>query len=1255
MDATDTGTAPDNFEPNIRPDCTDVLTAALRERIMVIDGAMGTAIQRDRPDEAGYRGDRFTEWPSALQGNNDLLTLTQPQIIEGIHREYLEAGADILETNTFNANAVSLSDYDMADLSYELNYAGAALARKAADEFSTPDKPRYVAGAIGPTTRTASISPDVNDPGARNVSYDQLVAAYLEAANGLVDGGSDLLIVETIFDSLNAKAAVFAVETLFEERGRRWPLIISGTITDASGRTLSGQVTEAFWNAIRHARPLAVGLNCALGAPEMRPYIAEVARIADTFVSCYPNAGLPNAFGEYDESPEAQAGYIAEFAEAGLVNLVGGCCGTTPEHIAEIAKVVEGKPQRELPEIPVATRLSGLEPLNITENSLFVNIGERTNITGSARFRNLIKAEDYDTALSVALQQVEVGAQVIDVNMDEGMIDGVAAMDRFTKLIAAEPDISRVPVMIDSSKWEVIEAGLKNVQGKPIVNSISMKEGEEKFVREARLCRKYGAAVVVMAFDEQGQADNLERRKEICGRAYRILTEEVGFPAEDIIFDPNCFALATGIEEHATYGIDFIEACSWIKENLPGVHISGGISNVSFSFRGNNPVREAIHAVFLFHAIKAGLDMGIVNAGALVPYDSIDPELRDRIEDVVLNRREDAAERLLEIAERFNSSEKADDPVAAEWRSLPVRERITHALVKGIDANVDADTEELRAEIEAAGGRPIEVIEGPLMDGMNVVGDLFGAGKMFLPQVVKSARVMKKAVAYLLPFIEAEKAQPLPGATAKKDTNGTIIMATVKGDVHDIGKNIVGVVLQCNNYEVIDLGVMVPAQKILDAAKEHDADIIGLSGLITPSLDEMVNFAVEMERQGLTIPLLIGGATTSRAHTAVKVAPRRKGPVVWVKDASRSVPVAAALLDDKQRPALLEATEKDYAALRERHAQKSERKMLTLEKARANRTPVEWEGYTPPVPAQGTGVREFLDYDFAELREYIDWQPFFNAWEMKGRFPDILNNPVSGETARKLYEDAQEMLDTMIKERWLTANGVIGFFPANAVGDDVEVYTDDTRTEVLTTLRNLRQQGEHRDGIPNRSLGDFIAPKETGLADYVGAFAVTTGLGIRDKIDEFKAANDDYNAILLESLADRLAEAFAERMHQRVRKEFWGFQPDEQLDNEDLIGEKYVGIRPAPGYPACPEHTEKATLWDLMDVKERTGIELTESMAMWPGAAVSGWYFSHPQSQYFVVGRISQDQVADYAKRKGWTLKEAERWLAPNLGYNPED
>jgi len=1251
------------FAPNIRPDCTDELAATLRRRIMVIDGAMGTAIQRDRPDEAGYRGDRFSEWPTALQGNNDLLTLTQPQIIEGIHREYLEAGADILETNTFNSNSVSLADYDMHELGYELNYAGAALARKVCDEFSTADRPRYVAGAIGPTTRTASISPDVNDPGARNVSYDQLVAAYLEAANGLVDGGSDIIIIETIFDSLNAKAAVFAVETLFEDRGRRWPVIISGTITDASGRTLSGQVTEAFWNSIRHAKPLAVGLNCALGAPEMRPYIAEMSRIADTFVSCYPNAGLPNAFGEYDETPKAQAGYVGDFADAGFVNIVGGCCGTTPAHIADIAKAVEGKPPRQVPEITLATRLAGLEPLNITDDSLFVNIGERTNVTGSARFRNLIKAGDYDTALSVALQQVEVGAQVIDINMDEGMLDGVAAMDRFTKLIAAEPDISRVPVMIDSSKWEVIEAGLKNVQGKPIVNSISLKEGEEKFVREARLCRKYGAAVVVMAFDEDGQADNLLRRKSIIERAYRILTEEVGFPAEDIIFDPNVFALATGIEEHATYGTDFIDACAWIKKNFPAVHISGGISNVSFSFRGNNPVREAIHAVFLFHAIRAGLDMGIVNAGALVPYDSIDPELRERITDVVLNRREDATERLLEIAERFNSTEKAEDPLAAEWRSLPVRERITHALVKGIDAHVDDDTEELRAEIAAAGGRPIEVIEGPLMDGMNVVGDLFGAGKMFLPQVVKSARVMKKAVAYLLPYIEAEKAEAgTSGASeatgdgkADKDTNGTIIMATVKGDVHDIGKNIVGVVLQCNNFEVIDLGVMVPAQKILDAAREHDADIIGLSGLITPSLDEMVNFALEMEREGLQIPLLIGGATTSRAHTAVKIAPRRSGPVVWVKDASRSVPVAAALLDDKQRPALLEATERDYASLRERHAQKNERPTLTLEKARKNRTPIDWDGYTPPVPAQGLGVRVFEGYDLAELREYIDWQPFFNAWEMKGRFPDILNNPASGEAARKLYEDAQNMLDTLIKEKWLRANGVIGFFPANAVGDDIEVYTDDTRSEVLTTLHNLRQQGEHRDGVPNRSLGDFIAPKDTGLADYVGGFAVTAGLDGHDKIVEFKAAHDDYSAILLESLADRLAEAFAERMHQRVREEFWGYQPDEHLDQDALIGERYVGIRPAPGYPACPEHTEKVTLFELLDVKKRTGIELTESMAMWPGAAVSGWYFAHPQSQYFVVGRISQDQVADYAKRKGWTLAEAERWLGPNLGYNPED
>ena len=904
-------------------------------------------------------------------------------------------------------------------------------------------------------------------------------------------------------------------------------------------------------------------------------------------------------------------------------------------------------------------RLSGLEPLNITEDSLFVNIGERTNITGSARFRNLIKASDYDTALSVAGQQVEAGAQVIDVNMDEGMIDGVAAMDRFTKLIASEPDISRVPVMVDSSKWEVIEAGLRCIQGKPIVNSISMKEGEDKFREQARLVRKYGAAAVVMAFDEQGQADDLERRKEICGRAYKILVDEIGFPAEDIIFDPNCFALATGIEEHANYGVDFIEATRWIKENLPGALVSGGISNASFSFRGNNPVREAIHSVFLFHAIQAGLDMGIVNAGALVVYDEIEPELRERIEDVVLNRRPDAAERLLEIAEKHRGSGEAQEVATLEWRSLPIGERITHALVKGLDAHVEEDTEELRAEIEARGGRPIEVIEGPLMDGMNVVGDLFGSGKMFLPQVVKSARVMKKAVAYLIPFIEQEKLDNPQYATAK-DTNGTIVMATVKGDVHDIGKNIVGVVLQCNNYEVIDLGVMVPAQKILDKAKEVGADLIGLSGLITPSLDEMVHFASEMERQNFTIPLLIGGATTSRAHTAVKVTPRYKGPVLWVKDASRSVPVAAALLSEERRGKLLAETEADYESLRKRHAAKNERPLVSIEDARANRTPIDWSSYEPPAPAmvtgdEGSNIRVFEDYDLAELREYIDWQPFFNAWEMKGKFPDILNNPATGETARKLYDDAQEMLDRMIKEKWVTANGVIGFFPANAVGDDIELYRDSDRSEVLTTLHNLRQQGQHREGVPNRSLGDYVAPKETGLPDHVGAFAVTAGLGGQDKIKEFKDELDDYSAILLESLSDRLAEAFAERLHQRVRIELWGHDPDEDLDNLALIGERYTGIRPAPGYPACPEHTEKRTLWELLDVEKNTGMELTDSMAMWPGASVSGFYFSHPESQYFVVGRLARDQVESYAERKGWTLEEAERWLSSNLGYDPED
>jgi 5-methyltetrahydrofolate--homocysteine methyltransferase len=1239
--------------PHLRPDATPVLTELLRSRVLVLDGAMGTMIQRHGLSEAEYRGERFADAPGHLQGNNDLLTLSQPQVISAIHREYLEAGADLVETNTFNAQRISLADYDMVELAYELNYEAARLARAECDLMTaeTPDKPRYVAGALGPTTRTASISPDVNDPGARNVTYEALVEAYLEQANGLVDGGADLLLIETIFDTLNAKAAIFAVETLFEERGRRWPVMISGTITDASGRTLSGQVTEAFWNSVRHAKPLLVGLNCALGADEMRPYLAELARIADTFVSAYPNAGLPNAFGEYDEAPEYTAAAVHEFAQSGLINLLGGCCGTTPEHIGRMAKAVAGDPPREVPTVVPACRLSGLEPLTILPESLFVNVGERTNITGSAKFRNLIRDGDYGAALSVARQQVESGAQVIDINMDEGMIDGVAAMDRFVKLIASEPDISRVPLMIDSSKFEVIEAGLRCVQGKPIVNSISMKEGEEKFRREATLCRKYGAAVVVMAFDEDGQADNLERRKAICERAYRILVDEVGFPAEDIIFDPNVFAVATGIEEHANYGVDFIEATRWIKQNLPGAMVSGGVSNVSFSFRGNNAVREAIHAVFLFHAIAAGMDMGIVNAGALVIYDEIAPELRERIEDVILNRRPDATERLLEIAADHHGEGTVAVGADEAWRELPVGERITHALVKGIDDYAETDTEELRALIEARGGQPIEVIEGPLMAGMNVVGDLFGAGKMFLPQVVKSARVMKKAVAYLIPFIEAGKHPDDAGRS-----NGTVVMATVKGDVHDIGKNIVGVVLQCNNYDVIDLGVMVPAQKVLDAAKEHSADIIGLSGLITPSLDEMVAFAAEMERQGFEIPLLIGGATTSRAHTAVKVDKKYSGPVVWVKDASRSVPVVAALLSDDQRPALLKDLAVEYEELRERYAARSEaRKLLTLEQARADRTPVDWSSYTPPVPRQ-LGVQVFDDYDLSELRPYIDWQPFFNAWEMKGRFPDILNNPASGEAARKLYDDAQVMLDSLIREKWLKASGVMGLFPAAVVGDDdIEVYADASRTEVLQTLRQVRQQTEHREGVPHRSLADYVAPAETGLQDFVGAFAVTAGLGSTDKVMEFKAALDDYSAILLESLADRLAEAFAERLHERVRKEIWGYQADEQLDNEALIKERYVGIRPAPGYPACPEHTEKATIWQLLDVEARTGIELTESMAMWPGAAVSGLYFSHPQSQYFVVGQIGRDQVQDYARRKGWTVAEAERWLAPNLGYRTDD
>lgn len=1259
MSSRSTGPRP---TPALQPDCTQQLRTLLSSRILILDGAMGTMIQRHRLGEAEYRGERFADWDSDLKGNNDLLSLTQPELIGSIHAEYLAGGADFIETNTFNSQRISLSDYGMQDLAYEFNVASARLAREACDIATEqdPQRPRYVAGALGPTGRTASISPDVNDPSKRNVTFEELVEAYLEQANGLVDGGADLLLIETIFDTLNAKAAIFAVETLFEQRERRWPVIISGTITDASGRTLTGQVTEAFWNSVRHAKPLAVGLNCALGAAEMRQYVQELSNIADCFISCYPNAGLPNAFGEYDEEPDHMGDIVGSFAADGLVNILGGCCGTTPEHITAIAERAAHHSPRVVPSIPPALRLSGLEPMTVLPDSLFVNVGERTNITGSARFRKLIKAGDYTAALAVARQQVEAGAQVIDINMDEGMIDGVEAMDRFAKLIASEPDICRVPVMVDSSKWEVIEAGLRCIQGKSIVNSISMKEGVEAFKERARLCRKYGAAIVVMAFDEDGQADNLQRRKDICQTAYRILVDEVGFPAEDIIFDPNAFALATGIEEHSNYGVDYIEATRWIRANLPYAGISGGVSNVSFSFRGNNPVRESIHAVFLYHAIKAGMTMGIVNAGALVVYDQIDPELRERIEDVVLNRRPDAAERLLEIAERHNATGPQTPAQQQEWRSLPLRERITHALVKGIDEHVVDDTEQLRLELVESGGRPLDVIEGPLMDGMGVVGDLFGAGKMFLPQVVKSARVMKKAVAHLIPFIEAERK---PGDAAR--TKGKIVMATVKGDVHDIGKNIVGVVLQCNNYDVVDLGVMVPARKILDAAKAENADVIGLSGLITPSLDEMVGFAEEMERLGLDIPLLIGGATTSRAHTAVKIDPKYSGPVVWVKDASRSVPTVAALLSDERRGKLLADVDADYTSLRARHAAKrTDRKLIGYDTARERRSPVDWSDYVPPRPhflsdqdevdGPTAWTKTFAEFPLGTLREYIDWQPFFNAWEMKGRFPDILNNPATGDVARKLWDDAQAMLDTVIEEKWLTANGVAGFFPAAAVGDDVELYTGEDRSDIRLKLHHLRQQGDHRPGVPNRSLADYVAPKDTGLRDYVGGFAVTAGLGAQEHIMKFKDDLDDYSAILLESLADRLAEAFAECLHKIVRHELWGYAPDEKLDNLELIGEKYVGIRPAPGYPACPDHTEKATIWELLNVEQETGMELTESMAMWPGASVSGLYFSHPASQYFVVGRVGQDQVTDYAERKGWSMQVAEKWLSPNLGYDPE-
>jgi 5-methyltetrahydrofolate--homocysteine methyltransferase len=1222
------------------------LEPLLARRILVLDGAMGTMIQSYQLGEKDYRGERFAGWPRDLRGNNDLLSLTQPGIIRAIHKAYLEAGADVLETNSFNSSAISMADYGMEELVYELNQASARLARDVADEFETrdPDTPRYVAGVLGPTNRTASLSPDVNDPGFRNVSFDDLVATYSEAVRGLLDGGADLLLVETIFDTLNAKAALFAIESHFDTTGIRVPVMISGTITDASGRTLSGQTTEAFWNSVAHSRPLSVGLNCALGARALRQYVQELSRISPAFVSTHPNAGLPNEFGQYDESPEYMAGVLREFAESGLVNLVGGCCGTTPAHIKAIAEAVAGLPPRIPASPPARLRLSGLEPLTIGPESIFVNVGERTNVTGSRKFARLVLAGDYEAGLEIARQQVESGAQMIDVNMDEGMLDSQQAMSTFLKLIAGEPDISRVPLVIDSSKWSVIEAGLKCVQGKGVVNSISLKEGEESFIRQATLVRRYGAAVIVMAFDEQGQADTAERKVEICRRAYRILTERVGFAPEDIIFDPNIFAIATGIEEHNNYALDYIEATRRIKAELPGVLVSGGVSNVSFAFRGNDPVREAIHAAFLYHAIEAGMDMGIVNAGQLPIYTDIPPDLLERVEDVVLNRRPDATDRLLEVADSVRG-QAAGQAANLEWRKAPVAERLAHALVEGIADYIVEDTEEARKQAE----RPIHVIEGPLMDGMNIVGDLFGAGKMFLPQVVKSARVMKRAVAHLIPYIEAEKVAL--GDASEARSNGRVLLATVKGDVHDIGKNIVGVVLQCNNYEVIDLGVMVPCARILETARKEQVDIIGLSGLITPSLEEMSFVAGEMQREGFTIPLLIGGATTSRVHTAVKIEPNYKGPTVHVIDASRAVGVAGNLRSDTLRPDYVAGVRSEYQDVRtQRGSRKAEERHQSIADARKNRLSIDWKAQRPPKPCF-TGIRALEDYPLQELVPLIDWTPFFQTWEMAGHYPAILSDPVMGAAASSLFRDAGELLDRIVRERLLSACGVFGFFPANSVGDDIEVYADSSRGERTATIHTIRQQMVKPPGRPNLALADFVAPRETGVADYVGAFAVTAGKGIEALVTRFEAAHDDYNAILTKALADRLAEAFAELLHQRVRREFWGYAPDESLDNQGLIKERYQGIRPAPGYPACPDHTEKRILFDLLRVEESAGITLTESFAMLPAASVSGYYFSHPQSQYFGVGKIERDQVEDYARRKGMDVAVVERWLSPNLNY----
>ena len=1219
------------------------LRNALQQRILILDGGMGTMIQSYKLEEADYRGERFADWPSDVKGNNDLLQLTQTDALSAIQKAYLDAGADIIETNTFNATRISQADYGMQALSYELNVAGARIARQVCDAKTaeTPDRPRFVAGVLGPTSRTCSISPDVNDPGYRNVTFDELVENYIESTRGLIEGGADLILIETIFDTLNAKAAIFAVQQVFEDDGIELPIMISGTITDASGRTLSGQTTEAFWNSVRHAKPISIGLNCALGAKDLRPYLEELSNKANTFVSAHPNAGLPNEFGEYDETPEEMAAVIDDFARAGFLNIVGGCCGSTPAHIRAIAETVAKYPPRQIPEIAPACRLSGLEPFTIDRQSLFVNVGERTNITGSAKFARLIREENYTEALEVALQQVEAGAQVIDINMDEGMLDSKAAMVRFLNLIAGEPDISRVPIMIDSSKWDVIEAGLKCIQGKGIVNSISMKEGVEQFKQHARLCKRYGAAVIVMAFDEAGQADTEARKNEICKRSYDILVNEVGFPPEDIIFDANIFAVATGIEEHNNYAVDFINACAFIRDNLPYALSSGGVSNVSFSFRGNNPVREAIHSVFLYYAIRSGLTMGIVNAGQLEIYDEIPAELRDRVEDVILNRNPDATDALLAIAEQFKGDGATKEAENEEWRSWPVEKRLEHSLVKGITAWIVEDTELARQQAK----RPIEVIEGPLMAGMNVVGDLFGAGKMFLPQVVKSARVMKQAVAHLIPFIEEEK-----GDTP--EAKGKILMATVKGDVHDIGKNIVGVVLGCNGYDIVDMGVMVPAEKILQTAIDEKCDIIGLSGLITPSLDEMVHVAKEMQRRDFHLPLLIGGATTSKAHTAVKIEPHyHNDAVIYVTDASRAVGVATSLLSKELKPAYVQQIREDYAVVRERTANRSARtEYLTYQQAVDNRLQLDWSDYQPPAP-RALGVQTLDNIDLRLLADYIDWTPFFISWDLAGKFPRILQDEVVGEAATALYADARSMLTRLIDEKLISARAVFGFWPAQQVAhDDIQLF--DPQGEPLAQLHHLRQQTIKPDGKPNLSLADFVAPADSGKTDYVGGFITSAGIGAEELAKEYEAKGDDYSAIMVKALADRLAEACAEWLHEQVRKTYWGYDSSEELDNDSLIREQYRGIRPAPGYPACPDHTEKATLFKLLDPEGTSGVTLTEHFAMFPAASVSGWYFSHPQSQYFAVGKITRDQVESYSTRKGQDQAVSERWLAPNLSYD---